>query len=585
MFEELSLINLGEQKDELPQLIRIGNFQRKSINVPILLPIDVMNGLCFQTDSSTHKAALGQMQYMALSLLKQVSPELIHITCIDMGLNTDFPLLYSLKNSNISFVTDKAALKKELERLFIKARHISSHCLGGEYANLKEYNRTASYKEVYDFIFISNFPKDFGEEEICAICDVINDGAKCGIQVIVDYDKHYFDNTRHYGNNVILAKLRNLEREITYIDCTRTQAMVKNLNLKIMEDWFRRFPFTFETYPIEVLKPFIESLNKVEIKKDSGVRNFLSVPIGRCGRDTFFFEMGQKAEAYHGLIGGQSGTGKSTLLNNIITSIAEQYSPDEMRLYLLDYKLGVEFKIYQHHPNVELLLLDNERLSVAVEALKSLETEMKRREKLFEIDLTIQDIDSYNKIAEVKLPRILIIIDEVQQLFKDHETRRQIGPLIKRIAKQGRSFGIHMLFSSQSYDGCDIGYDTLAQMSLRIAFKLANGAECRAILGRDNDEPLGIPNYTAVYNPNNGNREWNSIVRLDNFERERILSTLQSAAEKHKGYTPFEKRIITRDTPTNEQELETSGRTASSSKIEITGIKRNIKTTDDEKWL
>ena len=90
----------------------------------------------------------------------------------------------------------------------------------------------------------------------------------------------------------------------------------------------------------------------------------------------------------------------STIRDNIITTIAEKYSPDEFRLYLLDYKLGVEFKIYKDHPNVEFLLLDNNRLSAAIDALKMLENEMQKREILFEEDLTIQDIEVYNKKAK-----------------------------------------------------------------------------------------------------------------------------------------------------------------------------------------
>ena len=172
---------------------------------------------------------------------------------------------------------------------------------------------------------------------------------------------------------------------------------------------------------------------------------------------------------------------------------------------------------------------------------------------LFEEDLTIQDIEAYNKKAKHKLPRILIIIDEVQQLFRDYATQRQINPLIKSIAKQGRAFGIHMLFSSQSYDGCNISSDVLAQMSLRIAFTLASGQECRAILGGDNDVPKTIPHYTAVYNTKNGYRENNIIVKMDYFDRDKIIPMLKTATKQHDGFRPFNKTIITRSTVINDE--------------------------------
>lgn len=552
MFNKSILTNQCEQKEELPSIIRIGTFQRGSELIPVLMPLNILNGLCFETNSMTQEGALTQMQYIAIDLIKQVLPECIQLSFVDMGLNTCFPLLHSLKLPNIKFITNREALRTELKYLFEKARYISTRCLNAEFANLKEYNSSASYKEAYNFLFIANFPKDCQVEEINAISELINEGGKCGIRVIMNLDKSFFPRTNAYSISNY-DKLYKLLNEITYINCTRQLAELRNFNVKIIKDWFSKYPFNFDNYSTQEIKDLVGTLHETNNNQDTQIENFISIPIGRCGRDTVCFEMGQKAGVYHGLIAGQSGTGKSTLLNNIITTIAEKYSPDEFRLYLLDYKLGVEFKIYRDHPNVELLLLDNSRLSVAVDALKKLEDEMQRREMLFEEDLTIQDIEAYNKKAKHKLPRILIIIDEVQQLFRDYATQRQINPLIKSIAKQGRAFGIHMLFSSQSYDGCNISSDVLAQMSLRIAFTLASGQECRAILGGDNDVPKTIPHYTAVYNTKNGYRENNIIVKMDYFDRDKIIPMLKTATKQHDGFKPFNKTIITRSTVINDE--------------------------------
>lgn len=562
MFNEFILTNPSEQKEVLPSVIRIGTFLRGKALVPVLMPIENLNGLCFETNSMTQDGAFKQMQYIAIDLIKQVLPECIQLSFVDMGLNTYFPLLHSLKLPNIKFITNREALRTELSFLFEKARYISTRCLNAEFANLKEYNKKASYKEAYNFLFIANFPKDCQVEEINAIRELINEGSKCGIQVIMNLDKSHFPSASLYGKSH-LDGLYKLLNEITYINCTQQLAELRNFNVRVLKEWFAKYAFNFDNYSTQEVKDFVDTIHETHNNQDNQVCNFLSIPIGQCGRDRIFFEMGQKVGVYHGLIAGQSGTGKSTLLNNIITTIAEKYSPDEFRLYLLDYKLGVEFKIYKDHPNVELLLLDNSRLSVAVDALKKLEHEMQKREILFEEDLTIQDIEAYNKKAKHKLPRILIIIDEVQQLFKDYATQRQINPLIKSIAKQGRAFGIHMLFSSQSYDGCNISSDILAQMSLRIAFTLASGQECRAILGGDNDVPKSIPHYTAVYNTNNGYRNDNIIVKMDYFDRDKILPILRTAKKQYDGCKPFEKTIITRSSAQNDESKTSQAKTNS----------------------
>lgn len=148
-------------------------------------------------------------------------------------------------------------------------------------------------------------------------------------------------------------------------------------------------------------------------------------------------------------------------------------------------------------------------------------------------------------------------------MFKDYATQRQINPLIKSIAKQGRAFGIYMLFSSQSYDGCNISSDILAQMSLRIAFTLASGQECRAILGGDNDVPKSIPHYTAVYNTKNGNRNDNIIVKMDYFNRDKILPILRTAKQRCDGCKPFEKMIIDRNSVINNENKDSYVKTES----------------------
>ena len=101
MFNEFTLNSSCEQKQELPTVLRIGNFLRGNANIPVLMPIDVMNGLCFETNSKTQERALQQMQYMALDLIKQVSPETLSLTFVDLGLNTNFPILYSLNLSDV----------------------------------------------------------------------------------------------------------------------------------------------------------------------------------------------------------------------------------------------------------------------------------------------------------------------------------------------------------------------------------------------------------------------------------------------------------------------------------------------------
>jgi hypothetical protein len=572
MFEEFSLTSPTKQKTELPEIIRIGDFQRKTAKVPVILPINVLNGLCFETNAETQESALNQMQYMALDLIKRLSREVLRLTFVDIGLNTNFPILHSLNFPNIKFITNRNNLKNGVDSLFETARYVSTKCLGGEFGNLGEYNKQASYKEPYNFLFIANFPKEFREEEIDAVSMLINEGSKCGIQVIMNLDKAYFPEINSY-NQSHFAKLYALYKQITYINCTKPMAELNNFDVKIIQDWFTKYPFKFENYSQKELSTLITNLNDVSDEQDNVFTNFISIPIGRNGRNEVNFEMGEKADVYHGLIAGASRSGKSTLLNNIITNIADKYSPDELRLYLLDYKEGVEFQIYENHPNVELLLLDNGNFCVGIDALKQFRDEINKRSKLFkELSPVISNINEYNKKAKEKIPRMLLIIDEVQQLFLNYQSSREVNLLVKDIARLGGAFGIHLLFCSQSYMNTQIADDIMSQMGLRISYRLANGQECRAILGRDNDAPIKLERFQMVYNDHFGDKDYNLLIKASNFDKEKIIPTLRAATKKHKGSKPFKKRIITEET----EILKKENKFSTNDIVEIKTTKREI---------
>jgi hypothetical protein len=341
---------------------------------------------------------------------------------------------------------------------------------------------------------------------------------------------------------------QDIKNSLIQIDCTNPKNALHMSGIAIYNRFTEKYGFGFDNYSTPAIKSILSSL-VVDSNSAESVSDFLSIPIGKSGRNIISLEMGLKSGIYHGFIAGQSGSGKTNLLHNIITSIANLYSPDELRLYLLDYKWGVEFQVYEKHPNVEFLLLDNESVESGISLLKELRKEFVKRSKEFlSLGKTINNIDEYNKKAKIKMPHILVIIDEVQQLFSTYDLRREVNPILKEVAKQGRAFGIHLLFSTQSYAQCEIDSDTLSQMPLRIAFSLSSFSECRAILGPDNDAPMALPPYSAVYNKRNGDKRYNTILKVDYFDKDTIESVLSNAERKHSGYTPFKKRIITEPT-------------------------------------
>src|SRR5262249_2997802 len=140
------------------------------------------------------------------------------------------------------------------------------------------------------------------------------------------------------------------------------------------------------------------------------------VPIGRAGATKRqMMSLGQ-GTAQHALIAGKTGSGKSTFLHALITNLALHYSPDEAELYLIDFKKGVEFKMYAAHglPHARVVAIESER-EFGLSVLQRLDSELKERGDRFR-DAGVNDVDSYRKARpNDKLPRILLVVDEFQE--------------------------------------------------------------------------------------------------------------------------------------------------------------------------
>ena len=560
MFEEYQLSNRRKEENAvLPDMLRVGSFTHRSANIPVFLPFSKSKGFCFVTDNDSDPKAIQQMQYMALELLLSMDLDLLDIKFVDVGLNTRYPMLSSIKSQRLTFINSHERLIQEMNAVIERARYISTQCLGYQYEDLNDYNqKNPDIREPYTVLFISCFPRDFDNKLFSDLSLLIREGGRCGIRIIMNISRNetlsspYLSETalpyHPRGNSSYMSDekkevLHDINRLIK-IDCTDPHHALSLCGIPIYNRFSMKYGFSFDSYSSGVIASILSSLSEPK-HVGQEITDFLSIPIGKSGRNVVNLEMGLKSGIYHGFIAGQSGSGKTNLLHNIITSIAQLYSPDELRLYLLDYKWGVEFQVYENHPNVEFLLLDNENVESGVELLKELRKEFVSRSREFlSLGKTVNSIDEYNRRSKRRMPHILVIIDEVQQLFSSFSLRREVNPILKEIAKQGRAFGIHLLFSTQSYAQCEIDSDTLSQMPLRIAFSLSSGTECRAIFGPDNDAPMSLPPYSAIYNCRNGDKRFNTIVKMDYFDKSNIEFLLQSAERKHKGYAPFRKRII-----------------------------------------
>lgn len=192
----------------------------------------------------------------------------------------------------------------------------------------------------------------------------------------------------------------------------------------------------------------------------------MTIPVGKADAKDADFRMDLVSHV-HSFIIGQSGSGKSVFLHNIIGGAMLKYAPEDLQLYLLDFKLGgVEFNRYQGAKHVKALLVDNSDPQVTLEILRELMRSMTERGKMLR-NAGAGTIAEYNKInADNRMPHVLLVADECHEMFNaddsiPRQVRNEISDIVIKIAKEGRNQGVHLIFATQTLSGTEISSEIL----------------------------------------------------------------------------------------------------------------------------
>lgn len=186
----------------------------------------------------------------------------------------------------------------------------------------------------------------------------------------------------------------------------------------------------------------------------------------------------------HLLVAGATGSGKSVCLNTMIISWLYQNGPDDLKLILVDPK-RVELTIYNGIPHLLVPPITN--VDDTVNALKWTVREMDRRLDILS-KFGARDIAGYNARAEERMPKIVIVIDELADLMC--ASGREVEAAIVRIAQMARAVGIHLVLATQRPSVDVITGLIKANIPGRIAFAVASQTDSRTILDQSGAEKL-----------------------------------------------------------------------------------------------
>ena len=186
----------------------------------------------------------------------------------------------------------------------------------------------------------------------------------------------------------------------------------------------------------------------------------------------------------HLLVAGATGSGKSVCINTIINSLLYKATPDEVKLLLIDPKV-VELAHYNGIPHLLSPVVTDPKK--AANALSWAVVEMNKRYKLF-AEIGVKDITSYNSKSETKLPKIVIIIDELADLMM--ACANEVEDYICRLAQMARAAGMHLIIATQRPSVDVITGVIKANVPSRIAFAVSSQTDSRTILDMGGAEKL-----------------------------------------------------------------------------------------------
>lgn len=541
-----------------PWGVYLGDLVNDTDTIPLLIDSQ-KGGFCLLFDENSKDIAEDLIENIALSLIDVLPLSLLKADLFSFG-KKRFMHLASLQKCSIydvAFTLNRAkTLYDTIEELILTRQHT---LLSFETPTISDYNQKSSTKEPYHLVLLNL--DDFPDETTSPrrIKNFLESAYDAGVYLIAFGSKDILHKPPK-ATKIILDKLPHIT--------------INSKNFAFDKEIFE-YKEILETHSFEYLNQNKSSivkrvLNDYEKRKEqSQEQDFLSVPIGKVGIEPYYFNFGLQSQIYSAFIAGRSGTGKSNILNVLLTQIAQNYTAKEIELYLMDYNEGgLEFIKYKEHPNCKKLFLNMQDNTPALNMLQEFVDTMQQRAEVF-TSYGVSSIDAYNKKnPNRKLPYKILIIDEVQSMFDGtYKERDSFNKLLLDIAKKGRKFGLHFILSTQNLDSINLDKTVLSQVGLKVSFKLNSEMEAMKLFNQKEayTKATTLKKYHLLAQSDNAI----TIAKADYIEDDAIAPLLQQTKAKRTNDEILTPTIYDRiDTTETAQQPKKPQKTSSANQID-----------------
>ncbi|WP_164499530.1 FtsK/SpoIIIE domain-containing protein [Helicobacter pylori] len=489
---------------------------------------------------------LREMLMRLLSSAPLVQLEIVLIDALSLG--GIFNLARRLLDKNNDFIyqqrilTESKEIEEALKHLYEYLKVNLQEKLAG-FRDFAHYNENAKDRLPLKALFLSGVDA-LSKDALYYLEKIMRFGSKNGVLSFVNLESE--------KNNKSAEDLKN---DAEFFKDRTSFERLKYLNVEIVNDHgiqsqhMQDFADKIKAY-YEQKKEVKRELKDLQRDKEFWAKSSqheVVVPVGwDINHKEVCFEIGN--EQNHTLICDHSGSGKSNFLHVLIQNLAFYYAPNEIQLFLLDYKEGVEFNAYVADTPLEHARLVSVASSVGfgVSFLSWLCDEIKKRAELFK-QFNVKDLSDYRKHDE--MPRLIVVIDEFQVLFSDNSTKgkESVERSLNTLLKKGRSYGVHLILATQTMRGTEIDSSFKAQIANRIALPM-DAEDSTKIL--DDDAACEIQKPEGIFNNNGGNRKYHTKMSIpkapDDFKS---FLTKIHAEFNQRNLAPIDRKIYNGETP------------------------------------
>lgn len=497
-FSNIIIENLGDQHFPTEGLY-IGKLLGGAIDIPALVDLTEIKGLTFlYNNEAVRKRVNRVIEKLAWRIALTVPSNLCDILLYNGGNPGDAfnahsridNYLMDERSERVFFDGDREYFDSLISEIYssMKMRAMAIHSAGK--SSLVELNESLG-KEArikYKFVFLTDFPRHISVQTLEILQKIIEAGTRTGVYVIMSWNMQ-----ADFPESQTSSSEFNPQKMVEQMELIAPDGDGFRIVNSGHDDVLSRFQFELDNTEVSFIeeekwlsviqqqvKAAKENIKPSNIQQDyltlektpyEPVLSEISIPVGLDINDKHpaVLRFSHK-EFFHAFVLGKTGSGKSGLLNTIISSLLLKYSPEDLMLYLLDFK-GVEFNRYRGIKHTKAVLVDNKDSRMALEVIEEMWEEFERRSKLFKTD-GVQHIADYNKLhPDERLPQVLFIADECQMMFQsglrgtELDIQRQIEQLLAKVAKLGRSHGFHIILATQELGSVDIPDSILNNLS------------------------------------------------------------------------------------------------------------------------